>query len=381
MGTMCRIAEQFFLSHGMYEIAVQMFKKSHDEIAYYYALNDMAFVLCEKEDLSSAIKLIETIEAECSDSSVLSLTLLTKSEAYLKACCFDTLLYYAQQLSISPYYSDYADIFLAQAYDNLHIKDSALVYARKVIAHPHNANEQFNANYIVIYNDSTLNDEDVRRLSSEREDIRFYSMEPMKNQCTIASDILLHDVENNSDYLVWLFAIILGICATSLAIMMFFRTRHKLQRVKIERGHLQQASKILQQQTADLLQQHSLYNSQYILKIEDICETIRISEDWRKQLAWKNYEEMCDVVNKNFNLLASKLQATGILSEKEIRLCVLVLLGYFTDKQLAAALFYGEKSIRGMKRYVAKKLGTTSAHLREFLIEKTIGTAIRSPQK
>ena len=71
-------------------------------------------------------------------------------------------------------------------------------------------------------------------------------------------------------------------------------------------------------------------------------------------------------------MLANKLSCTHALNEKEIRLCILVFLGYYTDKQMADILCYSDKSIRAIKRNTALKLGTTSANLHRFLVEMVL---------
>ena len=78
---------------------------------------------------------------------------------------------------------------------------------------------------------------------------------------------------------------------------------------------------------------------------------------------------MCEIVNQNFLMLANKLKAKHLLNDKEIRLCVLVLIGNFSSKQMADILCYGEKSIRSIKRNTAVKLGTNSSNLRDFLLQ------------
>ena len=119
-------------------------------------------------------------------------------------------------------------------------------------------------------------------------------------------------------------------------------------------------------------QEQSAYRQYRLGEIENLCMAIRKSHDWQNELEWADFEKMCDVVDKHFNLLAYKLKQKKVLHEKEIRLCILVLIGGFTDKQMADILFYGEKSIRSIKRNAAKKLCTTSAKMRDFLLELTL---------
>ena len=81
------------------------------------------------------------------------------------------------------------------------------------------------------------------------------------------------------------------------------------------------------------------------------------------------------MVNKQFFLLADKLKAKGTLNEKELRLCVLVLMDCFDSKQLATLLHYGESGVRNYKQHTANKLGTNSRELREQLIRMMTGEA------
>ena len=95
---------------------------------------------------------------------------------------------------------------------------------------------------------------------------------------------------------------------------------------------------------------------------------MRGSQDLEKELHWKNFDEMCDVVNSNFFLFANKMKSFGSLSEKEIRFCVLVLLN-LSYKQMAEMLYYSESGMGKYKYSVSVKLGTSAKKLREFLIK------------
>ena len=103
--------------------------------------------------------------------------------------------------------------------------------------------------------------------------------------------------------------------------------------------------------------------------MEETCRALQQSENWLDELGWKDYDTLRRTVNRHFSLLADKLKLRYALSEREMRLCVLVLMGCFTDKQMADILCYGEKSIRTIKRNTAIKMGTTSRELRTFLID------------
>ena len=92
------------------------------------------------------------------------------------------------------------------------------------------------------------------------------------------------------------------------------------------------------------------------------------NEKIKNALAWKNYNKMCALVDTQFYLLATKLRSKECLSETEIRLCVLTLLNCGYD-QMAELLYHSTTSIGTLKLRVAKKLGTTSKQLRQYLID------------
>ena len=107
-------------------------------------------------------------------------------------------------------------------------------------------------------------------------------------------------------------------------------------------------------------------------EIDKMCTAIHHSHDWKKELHWDNFNELCEVINSQFFFLADKLKATCPLDEKEIRLCILVFLEMFTLKEIAALLNYSEKGIRTYKSRINKKLGNNGKDLRFYLVELAI---------
>lgn len=164
--------------------------------------------------------------------------------------------------------------------------------------------------------------------------------------------------------LAWLYAIGITIIIIGLIIWLYVwrkRRQHALLSQQIE------DLTIKNKEAQDM--QTKRYNDR-LRQIQENCDVLTNSDNIVDSLQWKNYDKFCECVNVNFFLLADKLKATSSLNEKEIRFCVLVLIGSYTDKQMADILYYSYNSIRSTKRILAKKLGTTSANLRSFLIEK-----------
>ena len=124
----------------------------------------------------------------------------------------------------------------------------------------------------------------------------------------------------------------------------------------------------MQVKNEELTQSYSNNYNQIKEDIDHKCTLLHDSEKIKRTLAWKNYHTMCTIVDKQFYMLASKLQSKQLLNETEIRLCILTLLDCGYD-QMAELLYRSPSSMGTLKIRVAKKLGTTSKNLRLYLIE------------
>lgn len=362
MGSICRQAESFELSNKQYQKSAEYFMRSNDSTAYYYALNNIAFNYAEQSNKQKTDSLISLIEKECEDSLVLIKMLETKADLLIKCGQYDSALY----LSSCFYEKSHnvtAIIMKAQAFSHLGCSDSALFYAKETIKQSNYSGDIYNALYILSHDDSTLCTDDILELTSAREDVRFENYEPLKEKLIVSVQLLEQD-NNRKSNLAWLYAISITIIIIGLIIWLYVwrkRRQHALLSQQIE------DLTIKNKEAQDM--QTKRYNDR-LRQIQENCDVLTNSDNIVDSLQWKNYDKFCECVNVNFFLLADKLKATSNLNEKEIRFCVLVLIGSYTDKQMADILYYSYNSIRSTKRILAKKLGTTSANLRSFLIEK-----------
>ena len=67
------------------------------------------------------------------------------------------------------------------------------------------------------------------------------------------------------------------------------------------------------------------------------------------------------------------MKAINIVNEKELRLCILVAIGKFSNKEMADILFYDDHSLRSVKSRIAGKLGVLGKNMRSFLLNLAIG--------
>ena len=125
---------------------------------------------------------------------------------------------------------------------------------------------------------------------------------------------------------------------------------------------------LLSQKIHAATDEYSDIQAERLKNIENTAEIIRSSANIQKELSWREFEKMCEVVDTNFYLLAGKLKQQGVLNETELRLCVLIFIGLSHD-EIAKTLPYARNSIGKLKDQTAKKLQTTGRNLRNYLID------------
>ena len=361
MGDIAHLAGEFELSYDMFERSAGMYLKNKDSLLYCYCLNSMAFELAEQGKKKECLNLLTDIEEQCADVDVRSLVVETKADAYLYAAQYDSAIYYADQSIILGNTVPTCHIIKAQAFSRLEITDSALFYAKIVLDNSYASyQDRFNALFVVSHFDSTLCAEDIRTLDSQREDIRYYEHEPNKEKLTDAIYLLNQDLHRKPDWR-WLYvvcALVLFVCASSILYDIWRkRKQHRqiIQEVQEKEVELDNLSKIQEMQ-----------HNQIIKDIEETSRLIAESQDIRTELAWKNFNQMCAIINRRFYSLADRLQGYS-LSQKEMRLCILVLLQAST-KQMVDLIPYSQSGIGKFKNLTAQKIGTTTKQMRSYII-------------
>ena len=385
MGTMSHLAGEFVLSYDMYKNASEQILKTDDSTSYYYLLNDMALELAEQKLHDETLSLLGKIETECTDTNVLTKTWETKAILYKNLAQYDSAIYAAGQLYSNGYSAASGYVTMAQSYEHLGQLDSALFYAQRVLAMPNASDkERYNMLYFFVYHDSSAGEEEKMKRYEERADIDNKNIDPVQEQLVLSVEVLRQDLDKKPHYMYLCFVL----ASIGLIVGVAWIAKTHVKRItKIEQKKHQQLTKqnaniladmsrlqanndALRQENADLSILHSERRAELMAQIVNNCEAIRNSEKWKDVFYWNKHDKLCEVADKHLNLLSTKLQMLEVLNEREIHLCILVTIGNFSDKQLAQLLNYSEKSIRSIKLNAAKKLGTTSAHLHDFLMQK-----------
>ena len=344
MGSICHLAGEFPLSYDMYERSANSFLLGGDTTAYYYALNDMAFELAEQGKKEETLAL-NTAQY---DSAIYCTNILSNYYNYKHPTCY---------------------VIKAQAFDRQGINDSALYYANYVLSLPSSSyQDEYNMLYITTHYNPTIENTKLLEVTSKRADIGL-ALDNSHARNAQASEILRHDVNEKTDWR-WLYLV----CFTLLVIGIYvWRKRRKRQLLSQQVSELENICYTAKHQHEKIVQEHTEYKNSIAVQVENTCTVFNKSPHLQKDLHWTDYNQMCEIVNHNFFFFAQKLQNTHLLTEREIRLCVLVLIGITNSKQLADLLLYSESGIRNFKNRTAKKLNTNSVELRNQLLKIVVG--------
>lgn len=395
ISAICHQAKEYELAYQMSEKSSQQFMRANDTLAYYYALYEMTVELAEQSKKEETLALAKTIEQEYNHPSVTALVDLAKAILYQNVQQYDSSIVYANK-ELSFYIDEPTGLVIkAQAFSFLGIKDSAVFYASKTINATQNPLSHLkNAYYILQNDDISISKDSVNTLAAKRMDVSDI-LDKNHTEYSIAV-LLLQQNGNRKNYIVMFFllGIIMLIPLGFFIYATFQKIKEQHRNINFEKQRLLQQKNILYQQqqqirqenfmlrqhnndlkhTNELLEQSNtlLYKANFE-KLNQRILALQQSDDWKKELCWSDFDMFCQLVNQNFFFLIRKLRVFNIKNEREIRLCVLVLIDIFKDNEMAALLYYGENSIRTIKMNIAKKLGTTSKNMRDSLIKIAVG--------
>ena len=325
MATMCRMGERHEMAYTLYENSLEQFVLAGDTLARAYALNNMAWEQAVTGNKQAATLLIDSALRVCPDEAVQAKVQESRAAACLYAAEYDSVLFYTGQTS-----SVYFDILRAQAYTFLGRNDSALFYARKVIEQTDNPRYLDDVYYILSHCDSTAEVDDIRALADERTDIhrtlergRADWIEAMN----MAENALTTPDKSHPWWYwpAWIAIVILILDAVSYGI------------------HRRKQANSLEQQ----------------------CRLLHKSANLREELHWNTYSEFTAVCNARLSGIVDKLEQRG-LSEHDIRICVLVLIG-LSYAEMAEILYRAESGIGKDKYLIAKQLGVSVKDLQTTL--------------
>ena len=369
----CRLEGSYPLAYDMYECSAGQFLHAGDTVRYLIARTNMAYALAEQGDTCGVQAIIAPIGQSCPTPSIVAMCDETCAEAFMRAGDYLTALRYAGRINPP---TPSVLMIKGQCFSQLGQCDSATCYARQVVGQTDHPFLLVNALFILTQQDSTADLPGVRSVAAQRA-VVLKQIAVNQGDLSRAVELLRQDLDVKPIHLGLLPVSMLCLLIVLIAWWLILRRQRKREMTRIaqERQQAQAFISAREEQNALLQQQFDERRAKIEQEITQNIDALRHADDWRKTLCWNNYEQFCEVVNKHFFLLADKLKAAGQLNEKELRLCMLVLMDCFDSRQMATILYYGESGIRNFKQHTAKKLGTTSRDLREHLFRMMTGEA------
>ena len=134
----------------------------------------------------------------------------------------------------------------------------------------------------------------------------------------------------------------------------------------IQNKEAEERHAILRKDIDNLSQLKDSHYKEIVADIEQFSALIRCNQDLREHLHWNNFAEMCTLSNRYLYNIVTQLQPYN-LSQKELRLCILVLLKAPTN-QMVDMIPYSHSGLGKFKNTTARKIGTTTTNFRLFLL-------------
>ena len=356
MGDLCHLAGEYQLAYDMYQRSADMFLQDGDTIAFYYGLYNMAFEKAELADSCVCSSLLSKIVQSRLPLEGRALIPMTLAELQIHCHNFDDAIYWAREALSYDEKNATSLVLLAQAYSYKDIQDSAVYYANLTIEHSHELWDKNNVMYILANEDSTKDIEEVRRVASDRSDIQKI-IEIQQSKFAQAVQLLELDMARKPNF-AWLYAIIATLLVVGCSAGVYIYRKH-------------QKHQTLSQYISDLEYQNKKTIAQMRAKVEERCALYRISQHITKDLCWNDFDRMCQIVDQQFFMIASKLRHKQILNETEVRLCILVLIN-LDRTGISATLPYSLSGVGKLKDQTSKKIGTTGKKLHDFLLKLAV---------
>ena len=363
MAELAHSVGNFPLAYDMFEISTNHFLQKGDSLLYYYGLNNMAGELAWQEKRAETCVLLDRIRTY-DNYHLKRKTIETEAILYQALEKYDSVLVLMNTLYADGYSDVIGLMMKARAFSHVGQTDSAIYYAQQVVdTYPDNA-YLIAAYYILSHDDPSLASDSILTITSARADAQKawgYSHGDLSR----AIQLLEQELERQPDF-GWLYiAISFVLTSGVLGYLLYRRRKHHLLLTDLEEK--EQMQERLTQTIDDLSIRREEQRVQMRCDVENICSLIHESDAILTLFQWHNYTQMCNIANQRLYGIVDHLIPFG-LSEKEIRLCILIVLNADT-KQMVELIPYSHSGLGKFKYTTAKKLGTQTSNMRDFLLD------------
>ena len=354
MGEIAHLAGEYNLASDIFGLCANMFLRDGDTLNYYYALNETAFELAELGEREKTHDILSRINYP--NHYLEEKKLETLAVLYLHIQQFDSAIYYSHKLYSIGNHEPTGLMICAQVFSIMGQKDSAVCYAKQVLSISNDLYHRNNSLYILTNDDINNEKETIRQTAADRSDVQKL-LEIRRGKMSQAVQFLKQDLHRELN-LTWLYSMCATLVIISMIIGVYVFKKHKKR-------------DLLSQQVSDLEYKTEKRTEEMLKLIEEHCSILRSSLNLKEDLCWKDFDKMCAIIDKQFNMLSTKIRNMRVLNEKSFRLCILTLLDV-DRKTISEMLPYALSSVGKLKDDTAKSLGTSGKNLRAFLLKLTL---------
>lgn len=345
MGFICKQDSCFTEALEFYLRASCAFKESGSEWYYAHNLLNVAECHISLHKYYKADSLLTIAETFDIDSAYYARMVETRGLYFFERQEYDSALTYLLSIENHPRPIEakcYSYQMIMQVYNLLNELGTAIEYARYIIKNSNNPNYRSNAYYHLI-NYAKFND-DLELISlcscaREDEDRILRQSAELHAQATIKLRTYL-DETNYTNIIILIIASLLGL----LGIGIWFTYKRHCCILRKYAKDKQDRRNMLTRRIYD----HSVY--------------------FASNKIWQDYKKLRELANSHFDNMFYRLEDMCDLSEREIKICLMVVLEY-SNKQMAEILFVQPNTISKAKNKIAKQLNTSSSELRTSLID------------
>ena len=354
MGYLCKQDSCFEEALEFYERSSYAFKEAGDEWYYAHSLLNVAECHISLHKYYEADSLLTIAETFDIDSAYYARMVETRGLYFFERQEYDSALMCFLRIENYPRPIEakcYSYMKIMRCYNKRGNINLAVKYAQYILLHSINPNYRSNVYYILMQISKEMHDIDMLSIYSHAREDEDRKIRTDIEVCTHATMKLKAYLDNPHPYLLINWCIFGGMVAVLLlCIIVYILHKHK---------------QCAAHRTAEILRSQEEKN----LAVRELFERkiFDYSVHFTSVDTWKDSRKLREQANIYCSNIFYRLEETYHLSEQEIKICLMVLLE-FSREQMANYLYVQPNTISKAKNKIAKRLGTSSAQLREFLI-------------
>lgn len=246
---------------------------------------------------------------------------------------------------------------IMQANFKLQKIDSAIYYAKKIVAISQNPNYKSNAYYCLMLQAKQQNNtEQLSLYASAREDmnrILEQRKEPYTQSVTILEEYLFDPFPHHRMYIV--LTCITFLCLLCIVCIFIYRNHNRMAHAQIDllSEHVQ-------------TQQRCFYINQQLLEFENNRLSV-LAKYHTPHKRWRKYSLLQRDVDFGLHDWLMSLNALPLSEQEKIFCTISLIYPHMTDVEIADFICYGKEGIRVFKNRILKKLEISSSDFPDFL--------------